>query len=117
MSLARPMPVGFSEDHQHTQVYLIEKYHCTQAQIRRWRMELGVEAPRRSNRRRAIWQIKDGLIIRRHTSVRAAARSVGGDCPNIIKAARGEIKQAYGYSWRYVNDTYGHQHGVRTEVR
>lgn len=48
-----------------------------------------------------ILQIKNGEIIKRYPSVRAAARELGLNHSNISTCAAGKTKNAYGFEWRY----------------
>lgn len=53
---------------------------------------------------RAVFQYtKDGVFVKKHDSVRRAAKSVGGKHSNICKCCRGEKKSMYGYVWKYEN--------------
>lgn len=54
---------------------------------------------------RKIEQIRldTGEAVRVFPSVKAAAESLYGKAQNISDCARGRIKSAYGYGWRYSN--------------
>lgn len=50
---------------------------------------------------RPILQIKDGKIIQRYESIRAAAKATGIYSSNICHAASGKLRMTGGYEWKY----------------
>lgn len=50
---------------------------------------------------RPVLQIKDGRIVRRYGSLMDAERATGIRSGNICNAARGKMKTAGGYEWKY----------------
>ena len=58
------------------------------------------------NRPRRIQQIKDGIIINTYQSANEAGRAMGCvNGSNIIACCNGKHQTAYGYSWKYVDET------------
>ena len=53
------------------------------------------------DRSKPVLQIKDGIIISRFSSARAASKETGASYQNIYKCCRGIRKTAGGYGWRY----------------
>ena len=45
---------------------------------------------------------KNGNYIKTFSSVKQASIEIGGESTNIVKCARGKIKSAYGYRWKYL---------------
>lgn len=56
---------------------------------------------RQIDRSKPILQIKNGEIINRFPSARAASKETGASYQNIYKCCRGIRKTAGGYGWRY----------------
>ena len=100
MSAPRPMPFGFAVKAHRPNKQLIAEFHCSSAQIKRWRDELGINV-RRTKAGRQVWQIRGNRIVNIHRSMVEAARAVNGDSSNICLCAQGKIPSAYGYKWRY----------------
>ena len=44
---------------------------------------------------------KQGNFVKKHNSIKEASDFVGGISTNIVKCAKGKIKSAYGYKWKY----------------
>lgn len=48
-----------------------------------------------------ILSYKNGLLIKKYSSVKEASLDVNGLSTNIVKCLKGKIKSAYGYQWQY----------------
>ena len=93
------MPFGFEDDALKPQRYLVEKYHCNQHQVKRWRAELEIGSLRVG---KVVNQYSiSGTFLKRYASLHQAAKEVGGFAENISMAANGITKTAYGYIWRF----------------
>lgn len=105
MNRRRDIPYGFSDDADKLcQLKLIKKYHCSQQQVHRWRVELGIDTARKRDRPVVQIDMGTGRVIAHHKSISAAARSVGGFPQNVAQAAYGRIHYAYGFRWRFDNE-------------
>lgn len=105
MNRKRDIPFGFADDaDQLCQLKLMKKYHCSQAQVHRWRVELGVDTARRRDRPVVQIDMETGKVIAHHKSISAAARAVGGFQQNVAQAAHGRIHYAYGFYWGFDNE-------------
>ena len=94
----RPMPVGFEAEASMTQVYLMQKYHCNQDQIKRWRAELGIKS---GNKKRICQYTLDGEFVQAFPSLHDAGRALGLHWENISGCANGRLPKAYGFLWKY----------------
>lgn len=47
----------------------------------------------------------DGCVVQVYVSATEAARDIGGDITNISACCRGKLKTAYGYIWRYADQS------------
>ena len=79
----------------------MKKYRCTQNQVHRWRVELGVDTMRRHRVPVVQLDLYTEKIIASYKSLLDAAKAVDGDYQNIHCAAKGIYKQAYGFKWRF----------------
>ena len=102
MNRRRDIPFGFSDDADTLcQLKLMKKYHCSQKQVHRWRVELGIDTARRRDRPVVQIDMKTGKVIAHHQSISAGARAVGGFQQNVAQALSGRNRTAYGYAWRF----------------
>lgn len=105
MNRRRDIPYGFSDDADKLcQLKLMKKYHCSQEQVHRWRVELGVDTARRRDRPVVQVDLETGKVIAHHKSISAAARSVGGFPQNVAQVLNGRNHKAYGFAWRFASE-------------
>lgn len=54
-----------------------------------------------------VVQLDDyGHVVTIHPSINTAAKRLGGNASNIRAAAKGRQHKAYGFHWRYTNETF-----------
>ena len=100
----RPIPYGFSERATEINSILMQEFHCSGEQIKRWRLELGLPTDERTCPKQICQTTLQGAYVATHKSIHSAARKVNGSASNIWKCAKGKIPTAYGFEWRYNYD-------------
>lgn len=55
----------------------------------------------RGNRGKPVQQVKNGQVIASYHSIKAAGEATGAWPGSIARCAKGKIKSAMGYQWRY----------------
>ena len=101
MNPRRERPADFEKMAHLTQIELCKRYRTGPKVIRRWRGEVGYKPLHGHGNRIPVEQRTiDGELVGIYPSAYEAAKHIIGAAPtNILKAARSEMRTAYGYRW------------------
>lgn len=56
---------------------------------------------------RPVYQLKDGVVIKKHKSLKSAAEEVGTTDRGILQVCVGAAKTSGGYEWIYADEYEG----------
>ena len=108
----RPIPYGFEEyvkSGHHTMFHLHNYYHCNYRTLSRWLEESNIKGTSQRMRSKfyevAMCDINTGEEVDFFASLTEAAAAVHGRPQNIMSAATGALKTAYGFKWRFLHDS------------